>query len=117
MEAKHLDTLRHMLGINTPYAREPVPYRDYYCANPGDEHMMEMEALGLIRQYAERGGYQWFCCTDVGRSVGLASHKTIRKSRGARLYSKFLDVRDCWPELTFRRFITDPELKHIRRTA
>ena len=29
-----LRTLRHMLGIDDPWMRRPVPTRDYYCANP-----------------------------------------------------------------------------------
>ena len=32
-----LDTLRHMLGINTPNDRIPRPYRNYYCADKGEE--------------------------------------------------------------------------------
>src|SRR5688572_23336647 len=33
LTSEQLDTLRHMLGINTPHDRQPKPYRDYYCAN------------------------------------------------------------------------------------
>jgi hypothetical protein len=112
-----LDTLRHMLGINTPNAPKPEPFRDYYCANPGDEKLAQIEALGAVECYSKHGGYWWYRCTDAGRAAAMASHKTIRKSKSSRVYSKYLDVSDVFPGLTFRRFITDPEFAQTRRSA
>ncbi len=114
---EQLRVLRHMLGIDKPYEREPKPYRDYYCANPGDEKLYEMERVGAVRMYAAHSGYEWFTCTDAGRAAALASHKTIRKSKGARLYRRFLELTDCWPEFTFKQFLTDPRLLDTRRQA
>jgi hypothetical protein len=51
LSAKQLDTLRHMLGINTPNDRIPRPYRNYYAANPGDQEMLKLESLGAIKKY------------------------------------------------------------------
>lgn len=117
LSAEQLRTLRHMLGIDKPYERAPVPYRNYYCANPGDEQLWEMERMGALRMYRASVGYEFFCCTDAGRAAALASHQTIRASRGARRYRTFLNVRDCWPDLTFKRFLTDPVFSQTRRTA
>lgn len=117
LTANQLQTLRHMLGIDDPYAKTPQPYRDYYCANRGDENLHELARIGAVRLYSQRDGYDWYCCTDVGRAAAMASHKTIRKSKGSRLYSKFLDVRDCFPDLTFRQFLTEPDFKETRQNA
>jgi hypothetical protein len=109
-----LRTLRHMLGIDKPEMDQPVPYRNYYCANPGEPEMLELVRLGAIELYATQGGYEWYRCTDAGRAAAIASHKTIRYSRAKRRYIKFLDVSDCMPDLTFREFLTSPRFKQSR---
>ena len=120
---KHLDTLRHMLGINDPYQRIPKPYRDYAAVNPGDHHYAELEQLGMVKKYrqAGKGGafseYDWFCCTKKGRLAAIKSHRTIRASRARRRYAKYLDISDCCPGLTFREFLTCPEFKEAREGA
>ncbi len=110
-DAKQLQTLRHMLGIDDPSLDVPKPYRDYYCANPGDPALHELMRLGAVRMYDTRGGYEWFTCTDAGRAAAITSHKAIQYSKAKRRYIRFLDVRDCWPDLTFRQFITDPQFR------
>lgn len=119
MELTHeqLDTLRHMLGINDPWHSEPKPYRDYYCANPGDENMRELLRLGAVELYSTRDSYEWFKTTPAGRGAAMESYKAIRKTKSARVYSKFLDARDVWPDLTFREFITRPMFAETRRAA
>lgn len=117
LSPKQLDTLRHMLGINDPYARRPMPYRDYYCANPGDAKLIELERLGAVEKYSERGRYHWYCCTPAGRAAAIASHKDIRVTKSKRVYSKFLEVRDAFNELTFRDFLTHPDFRDARREA
>lgn len=111
LNPNQLRVLRHMLGINTPEADIPVPYRNYYCANPDEPEMCELVRLGAVEMYASHSGYQWFRCTDAGRAAAIASHKTIRYSTAKRRYLRFLGVRDCWPDLTFRQFITDPQFR------
>ena len=36
LAAEQLRILRHMLGIDLPAVKAPVPYRDYYCASRGE---------------------------------------------------------------------------------
>jgi len=114
---EQLRTMRHMLGIDDPWVREPYPFRDYYCANPGDEKLHTLAKLGGVELYETRGSYEWFRCTDDGRAAALRSHKTIRKSKGARVYSKFCDIRECYPGLTFKAFLTSTEFKDSRSRA
>ena len=117
---KQLDTLRHMLGINTPWTAKPEPTRDYYCASPGHAEIVELERLGAVRCYRRAGKhtrYDWFCCTDAGRAAAMASHKTIRYSKAKRVYGKYLDIRDCLPDLTFKQFLTGAEFAETRRAA
>jgi len=108
---EQLRILRHMLGIDRPDVMNPKPYRDYYCANPGDQALHELARLGAVRLYDTRGGYEWFTCTEVGRAAAIASHRIIRYSRGAMRYSRFLDMREVCPDLTFRQFLTDPQYR------
>lgn len=115
-----LRILRHMLGIDDPYMPRPKPSRDYYCANPGDAKVVELERIGAVCCYRRSGEdtkYDWFQCTDAGRAAAMASHKTIRVSKAKRMYAKFLDIRDCWQGLTFQQFLTDPEFRDSRREA
>lgn len=112
-----LDTLRHMLGINTPDDRLPKPYRDYFCANPSDARLLELERIGAVECYSTRDNYRWYQCTDAGRAAAMASHKTIRRNKASRVYSRFLDVRDAYADLTFKDFITDPQYTATRREA
>lgn len=109
-----LRTLRHMLGIDKPEMDRPEPYRNYYCANPGEAEMLELVRLGAIELYDTRDGYEWYRCTDAGRAAAIASHKTIRYSPAKRRYIRFLDVKDCYPDLTFREFLTNPMYKSAR---
>lgn len=106
-----LRILRHMLGINKPEADKPAPYRDYYCANPGDPMMVELARIGAVVIYDQRGGYEWYTCTPEGRATAIASHKTIRYSAAKRRYIHFLDLKDCCPDVTFHQFLTDPRYR------
>jgi len=110
-----LQTLRHMLGIDRPELDKPEPYRNYFCATPGDPEMRELARLGAVELYSEQGGYEWYRCTDAGRAAAMASHKDIRYSPSKRNYLRFLDLRDCCPDLTFREFLTDPVFRASQR--
>lgn len=105
MTPEQLDTLRHMLGINDLNGREPIPYRDYYCANPGDPRLYELQRLGKVTIYSAHGGYEWFRCTDEGRAEAIASVPKL--SRGRRRYLEFLRVSDVRPDMTFRDFLLE----------
>lgn len=114
---EQLDTLRHMLGINTPDDKRPKPYRDYYCASKGDAKLAEMARIGAVELYRIDESYEWYCCSPKGREVAMASHKTIRRSKGSRMYSKYLDVHECCPDMTFKDFLTKPEFAESRASA
>ena len=61
--------------------------------------------------------HDWYCCTEMGKSVAMKSHKTIRYSKARRMYSKFLDIRECFEGLTFKDFLTHPRFADSRREA
>jgi hypothetical protein len=117
-----LDLLRHMLGINDPWMRVPTPYRDYAAVCPGDPEWVELERLGAIECYRRADGiggslFDWYCTTPLGRAAAMRSHRTIRKSRGKRVYSAWRGLLDCFPDLTFREFLKDPQFREVRRSA
>ena len=114
---EQLYTLRHMLGINTPDEAKPEPYRDYYCAYPGDPKLTQLAEIGAVRLYSTRGRYDWYCCTDAGREAAIRSHRTIRNTKSQRVYSSFLSARDVYPDLTFKAFLTDEYFRDARRNA
>lgn len=112
-----LRILRHMLGINEPYDRTPTPYRDYYCANPGDPELLELQRLDMVVLYDTRGNCEYFRCTDAGRAAAIESHRTIRAPKAARVYSRFLAIKDAYTDLTFHEFLTNPDFAETRRDA
>lgn len=109
--------LRHMLGIDKPDEREPVPYRDYYCANPSDPQLAAMAGKGFVELYSRHGGYAWYRCTPTGRHAAIVSHRVIRYSKGKRLYSRYLAASDAYPDLTFKEFLTSNHFREARRNA
>lgn len=113
LNIEQLRVLRHMLGIDKPWEDNPKPYRDYYCANPGDPTMVKLVRVGAVRIYDTRGGYEWYTCTAEGRAAGIASFKTIQYSPSKRRYSRFLDLRECCPDLTFREFLKNPRYSSV----
>ncbi len=115
-----LDLLRHMLGINTPEAAAPAPYRNYAAVNPGDREYIELERLGAVERYraaSPRESYDYYRCTPAGHAAALASHRRIRHPKGKRVYLRFLSVRDALPDLTFREFLMGQQFASVRREA
>lgn len=118
LTAKDLDTLRHMVGLNDRWAvvdESKPPWRNYFCASPGDEQMARLVALGMVERYSVSGGYEWFQCLAAGLDAARQSFKTIQPSKASRRYAKFLDLHDVNPDLTFRQFLTAPEFAEARR--
>lgn len=118
----HTDTeqaqiLRHMLGIDKPEARVPVPYRDYYCASRGDTVLAAMAAAGLVECYRRDEHYDWYTTTEAGRTLAFRSHRASRNPKAKRVYLRFLSISDVYPGLTFREFLTRPEFADARRHA
>ena len=116
----HLHTLRHMLGINTPDDRIPRPYRNYAAVSPGDSEFKELECIGVVEKYKSCDPdtqYDWFRCTKVGKLAAMRSHRDIRRTKAQRRYSKFFDLCDCYPDLTFFEFLTNPEFVEARENV
>lgn len=114
---EQLRILRHMLGIDLPREREPEPYRDYYCASRGDAELAELARLGAVRLFRQCEHYDWYCTTETGRAAAIASHRRIRYPKPRRVYCKFLQVSDAFPDLTFREFLTNPDFAETRAKA
>lgn len=112
-----LQTLRHMLGIDKPWDREPNPYRNYYCANPANEKLLSLAVTGHVELYSTSGGYEWWRCTDSGRAAAIASHRKIREPKRKRVYRAFLHCSECFPDLTFREYLTLSAFDESRREA
>ncbi len=89
---KQLHTMRHMLGINTPYDAEPEPYRNYAAVAPGgDQHemMKALEEDGLVeeRECSMPGSdLIYYSCTDEGVRVAMESHQSIQMDKPKRVY-------------------------------
>lgn len=114
-----LHVLRHMLGINDP-RKPPKPYRDHYCAWPADEKLKRLEALGLVRIARDPDltiPYVTYSTTEAGRAAAMASATKRLLSKKRRIYSRFLDIRDACPDLTFREFLTSDDYAEVRRDA
>lgn len=114
---EQLRILRHMLGIDTRFDPNPVAYRDYYCANPGNPQLHELQRLGMVRLYAERDGYEWFATTDAGKTAARASQQAILEPKSRRVYRQWLSVKECFADLSFREFITSPRFADTRKAA
>ena len=114
-----LHTLRHMLGINTPFDKVPRPYRNYAAVVPGDPEFVELEHVGAVEKCGKPpwSGYDYYRCTEMGKDAALKSHKSIRYSEAKRRYTRFLHIRDSFSDLTFTEFLTSPEFKSCREDA
>lgn len=114
---EQLRILRHMLGIDRPEEKDPTPYRNYYCASREAAALQELAELGLVEKFATGRHYDWYRCTELGKAAALASHRRIRLPKSARLYRRFLRLRDVLPGLTFREFLTCADYAEVRHDA
>jgi hypothetical protein len=105
-----------MLGINTPGDRVPKPFRNYAAVNPGDPAFVALEAAGAVEKTpgVPWSEYDYFRCTEAGKIAAMRSHREIRDSKSKRRYGVFLDVRECFQDLTFKEFLTDPQFAEAR---
>lgn len=109
-----LDILRHMLGINNPSRATLEPYRDYFCANPNDADLQALSTIGAVELYSQRDGYDWYKTTEAGRAAAIESARKRLPKRSQLRYSRFLDVKDCYRNLTFKEFITNQRWAEYR---
>lgn len=116
MTEHQLSTLRHMLGVNDNTKRQQ-PYRNYAAVTPNDPHYQELARLGMVEMYAVDWAYHWYRTTDAGRVAALQSQKQRLVSKSKRVYLAYLSVRDAFNDLTFKRFLVEPEFAECRRRA
>ena len=111
---EQLQTLRHMLGIDVAHKRNPEEYRNYYCAPHNCAELHELESLGMVRAYDKCEHYEWFTATDAGKAAARWSQREMLEPKAKRMYSAFLHIADCRPDMTFRDFLTAPDLHDYR---
>ena len=112
MEAELLHVLQHSLGVDkfgrgTQYRNRFVTGEDSvdhpFCMKAVERNLMTRHAGSALT-----GGMDLFCVTDEGRRfVAEQSPKPDRKQRAKDRYSRFLDLSDVIPDLTFRRFLKE----------
>jgi hypothetical protein len=117
-----MNTLRHMLGINTPHHKEPKPYRNHAAVNPGNQEFQKLEKQGLVEKMGPvaDGLYpklQFYRCTETGKALAMSSHRSIRLKKAARVYRLYLDLSDTDSELTFKEFLINPAYAEMKREA
>jgi hypothetical protein len=117
LNKEQLRVLRHMLGIDKPYIRNPIPYRDYYCARKGDTELQELAEHGAVSLYRQCETYDWYRTTEAGKAAAIASHKQIRMTKAKRVYRAYLRMSDTYQDLTFKQFLTDPDFRDVRIAA
>lgn len=107
-----LHILQHSLGVDK-FGRGDQ-YRNHFVTGEGSiDHPLCMMAVeqGLMTRHAGNaltGEMDLFLVTDAGR-VFVARHspKPDRKQRAKDRYSRFLDLSDVMPDLTFRQFLAE----------
>lgn len=113
-----LHILRHMLGLNDQQdRRNPEPYRDYYCANAHDVALEKLAHLGMVTRCSDGGGYWTYCTTERGRYLAMKSARLRRWPKSKRVYAKFLEISECFPDLTFGEFLKADQFADCRRNA
>ena len=110
MDAAILHILQHSLGVDR-FGRGPQ-YRNHFVTGEGStDHpdCMKAVAQGLMERHAGSpltGEMDLFVVTDAGREfVAIHSDKVDRKQKARDRYSRFLDLSDVMPDLTFRQFL------------
>jgi len=105
-----LQILQHSHGLDK-FGRGTF-YRNHFVTGEGStDHPVCMEAvgLGLMDRHAGNaltGEMDAFTVTEAGRAyIAAHSPKVDRKQRNRDRYSRFLDVLDVLPDLTFGEFL------------
>lgn len=115
MKARHLEILRHALGLDAE-GRGRM-YRNHYC-QPVDfdsatlTDIREMVSAGLMVEGKKinEGTDQYFHATDAGKRVAVENVKPVSLSR--RRYLAFLNLD---MGISFKEFLTCPDFAELRR--
>lgn len=113
-----LSILQHTLGFDD-YGRSKDPgrpdgYRNHFVASEGHHdwpHLMVLVENQLMEQHGSSvitGDSPWFSVTSAGRAyVAQYSPKPPKLTRGQQRYSRFLDLCEIMPDLTFKEFVNE----------
>lgn len=117
LTAEALGILHHALGVSDPYQCDQPPYRNHFVAGQGhdDEPLLlqlVQQGLMVVRESKLTGGDALYVVSDRGVDIALKSRPRVPQKK--LLYRRFLSVRDCCPDLTFREFLTSPEFAECR---
>lgn len=106
MTADQIHILQHSLGLDRD---RRVPWRNYYCDADGAPALEALVVLGLMKHGRTLNeGDRYYIVTDAGIAAALSTLPKPR-SRASRRFSRFLNLRDAIPDLTFREFLRMPE--------
>lgn len=110
MSGRILEILQHSLGVDQFGRGEQ--YRNRFVTDEGSmDHPTCMEAVGrgLMTRHAGNaltGGDDLFTVTPEGRAyVTSRSPRPDRRQKARDRYSRFLDLADVIPDLTFGEFL------------
>ena len=120
---EHLHILHHSLGISEPLeiSKQKPPYRNHFVTEPRGkdfELLKDLEKAGLVerQRHSLLRSKQWcFHCTDEGKRLASTTRPTLKLTRDQRRYDNFLEMSDVDQDLTFRKFLTDPQYEEFRR--
>jgi hypothetical protein len=118
---QELHILRHSLGLDD--TGRGSQYRNSYVLGPDCPSfatLKYLEARGLMTDHGPRavfGGMHGFTVTPAGRAIAATPDRLPRKERGRRIYRFWLSISDCFPDSTFRDFLTEPEFAGARERA
>lgn len=111
-DAALLHVLQHSLGVDE-FGRGDQ-YRNRFVTGEGStDHPTCLEAVdrGLMDRHAGNtltGDMDLFVVTDQGRNfVAQHSPRPDRKQKARDRYSRFLDLSDVMPDLTFQSFLKE----------
>ena len=121
MNERQLHILRHSLGIGEDGRGKP--YRNHFCTGPGSKDWDDCRILSAVGMMLDKGpmklvgGDHCFVVTDEGRKSAVNSEPLPKPSKAKRRYLYWLEVRDVWPDATFKDFLTRPEFADSRERA
>lgn len=128
LKAKAFDHIDHALG--RPVDPMAETYRNHYAVNADSQESDEMAKSPFWHDHGRAGSLRMFSVTGLGREA-LADHlraigdanrlykvtwagldmTVVAPSRAKARYSKWLELRDCCPDITFKQFQTESSVR------
>lgn len=121
LSKEELHILRHSLGLDD--TGRGKQYRNSYVLGPecpDFAKLKDLESRGLMSDLGPRsifGGMHGFTVTPAGRAIAATPDPLPHKERGRRVYRYWLSISDCFPDSTFKDFLTRPEFVGSRQRA